>query len=94
MLRKNPKDPISLFYAAKVKYELGNYEECLTELKKLNDFHPNDPQINFQLGPIYTTTLKNPLYPVFCPTHVGLMNKSSQEKFITNLEIIIYHLVT
>ena len=53
MLRKNPKDPISLFYAAKVKYELGNYEECLTELKKLNDFHPNDPQINFQLGPIY-----------------------------------------
>ena len=59
MLRKNPKDPISLFYAAKVKYELGNYEECLTELKKLNDFHPNDPQINFQLGPIYKT-LKNP----------------------------------
>ena len=53
MLRKNPKDPISLFYAAKVKYELGNYEECLTELKKLNDYHPNDPQINFQLGPIY-----------------------------------------
>ena len=53
VLRKNPKDPISLFYAAKVKYELGNYEECLTELKKLNDYHPNDPQINFQLGQIY-----------------------------------------
>lgn len=52
-LKMNPKCPISLFYTALIKYEVGNYEECLLELQKLDDMYPKDPQINYHLGQVY-----------------------------------------
>ena len=33
--------------------KVGNYEECLLELQKLDDMYPKDPQINYHLGQVY-----------------------------------------
>jgi len=52
-LNMNAKCPISLFYTALIKYEVGNYEDCLHDLKKLDDMYPKDPQINYHLGQVY-----------------------------------------
>ena len=32
---------------------MGNYEDCLHDLKKLDDMYPKDPQINYHLGQVY-----------------------------------------
>ena len=39
-LKMNPKCPTSQFYTALIKFDVGNYEECLHDLKKLDDMYP------------------------------------------------------